>query len=187
MQMRLVDVAIQPEVRFIAKQNSLLKIGNNGHLVLGPFDALLDDRLDELPNLTENESLDSCYILESDANLNLYSWGKNPSVYSAMLNSCFARGQKRRENPSSGIFGEFQLCDVVNIYADFVNIWSACNVEDCGFQMLNADEIMTSVREESNPVDDETNEDEDNNKSSKGSSNADAFSALETAMEWYEQ
>ncbi|GFU52556.1 hypothetical protein TNCV_2115471 [Trichonephila clavipes] len=28
-----VDVAIQPEVRFIAKQNSLMKIGNNGNLV----------------------------------------------------------------------------------------------------------------------------------------------------------
>ncbi|GFX51804.1 HTH_Tnp_Tc3_2 domain-containing protein [Trichonephila clavipes] len=33
-----VDVAIQPKVRFIAKQNSLMKIGNNGNLVLGPFD-----------------------------------------------------------------------------------------------------------------------------------------------------
>ncbi|GFV51898.1 integrase catalytic domain-containing protein [Trichonephila clavipes] len=33
-----VDVAIQPEVRFIAKQNSLMKIGNNGNLVSGPFD-----------------------------------------------------------------------------------------------------------------------------------------------------
>ncbi|GFV52352.1 adhesion G protein-coupled receptor B2 [Trichonephila clavipes] len=33
-----VDVAIQPEVRFIAKQNSLMKIGNNGNLVLGSFD-----------------------------------------------------------------------------------------------------------------------------------------------------
>ncbi|GFS89901.1 transposable element Tc1 transposase [Trichonephila clavipes] len=32
-----VDVAIQPEVRFIAKQNSLMKIGNNGNLVLGPL------------------------------------------------------------------------------------------------------------------------------------------------------
>ncbi|GFY25969.1 hypothetical protein TNCV_1917191 [Trichonephila clavipes] len=54
---------IQPEVHFIAKQNSLMKIGNNGHLVLGPFDgiyALLDDRFDELPNQTENKSLDSC-------------------------------------------------------------------------------------------------------------------------------
>ncbi|GFU45913.1 hypothetical protein TNCV_5102181 [Trichonephila clavipes] len=33
-----VDVAIQPEVLFIAKQNSLMKIGNNDNLVLGPFD-----------------------------------------------------------------------------------------------------------------------------------------------------
>ncbi|GFU01663.1 hypothetical protein TNCV_1522041 [Trichonephila clavipes] len=54
--------------------------------------------------------------------------------------------------------------------------------------MLNDDEIVTSVQEESNPVDDETGEDDDNNnESNKGPSNADAFSALETAMEWYEQ
>ncbi|GFU30340.1 alpha-2 adrenergic receptor [Trichonephila clavipes] len=33
-----VDVALQPEARFIAKQNSLMKIGNNGNLVWGPFD-----------------------------------------------------------------------------------------------------------------------------------------------------
>ncbi|GFU84073.1 hypothetical protein TNCV_679721 [Trichonephila clavipes] len=33
-----VDVAIQPEVRFIAKQNLLMKIGNIGNLVLGAFD-----------------------------------------------------------------------------------------------------------------------------------------------------
>ncbi|GFW52523.1 uncharacterized protein TNCV_404511 [Trichonephila clavipes] len=63
----------------------------------------------------------------------------------------------------------------------------ACDAEDWGFQMLNEDEIMTSVQEESDPVDDETDEDDDNNESSKGSSNAGAFSALETAMEWYEQ
>ncbi|GFV83377.1 hypothetical protein TNCV_3055241 [Trichonephila clavipes] len=56
------------------------------------------------------------------------------------------------------------------------------------FQMLNDDEIVTSVQEESDPVDDETDEDENNNnKSSKGPSNADSFSALETTMEWYEQ
>ncbi|GFV27065.1 uncharacterized protein TNCV_4853021 [Trichonephila clavipes] len=54
-----VDVDIQPEVRFIAKQNSLMKIGNNGNLVRR-IDALLDDRFDELPNQTENKSLDSC-------------------------------------------------------------------------------------------------------------------------------
>ncbi|GFW79001.1 uncharacterized protein TNCV_214341 [Trichonephila clavipes] len=64
----------------------------------------------------------------------------------------------------------------------------ACDAEECGFQMLNADEIVTSLREESDPVNNETDEDEDiNNESSKGPSNADAFSALETAMKWYEQ
>ncbi|PRD33761.1 UNVERIFIED_CONTAM: hypothetical protein NCL1_16661 [Trichonephila clavipes] len=48
--------------------------------------------------------------------------------------------------------------------------WMRCDAEDCGFQMLNDDEIVTSVQEESGPVDDETNEDEDNNnnESSKG-------------------
>ncbi|GFW54925.1 hypothetical protein TNCV_2655641 [Trichonephila clavipes] len=63
----------------------------------------------------------------------------------------------------------------------------ASDEEDFGFQMLNDDEIVTSVQEESTPVDDETNEDEDNNnnESSKGPSNADTFSALETAMECY--
>ncbi|GFU60618.1 hypothetical protein TNCV_1730251 [Trichonephila clavipes] len=55
--------------------------------------------------------------------------------------------------------------------------------------MLNDDEIVTSVQEESDPVDDETDENEDNNnnESCKDPSNADAFSALETAMEWDEQ
>ncbi|GFV46392.1 uncharacterized protein TNCV_3232811 [Trichonephila clavipes] len=41
------------------------------------------------------------------------------------------------------------------------------------------------MQAESNPVDDETDEGEDNNnRNSRGPSNADAFSALETAMEW---
>ncbi|GFW77348.1 transposon Tf2-6 polyprotein [Trichonephila clavipes] len=59
----------------------------------------------------------------------------------------------------------------------------ACDAEDYGFQMLNDDEIVTSVQEESDPVGDETDENENNNESSKGPSNADSFSALETAME----
>ncbi|GFX31894.1 uncharacterized protein TNCV_3408091 [Trichonephila clavipes] len=46
---------------------------------------------------------------------------------------------------------------------------------------------MTSVQEKSDPVDGKTDGGEDNNESSKGSSSANAFSALETAMEWYEQ
>ncbi|GFW15969.1 uncharacterized protein TNCV_4432421 [Trichonephila clavipes] len=61
-------------------------------------------------------------------------------------------------------------------------------MQKTGFQMLNDDEIVASVQEESNPVDDETDEDEGiNNESSKDPSNADTFSAVETAMEWYEQ
>ncbi|GFV04053.1 uncharacterized protein TNCV_916771 [Trichonephila clavipes] len=57
----------------------------------------------------------------------------------------------------------------------------ACDTEDYGFQMLNDDEIMTSVQEESDPVHDKTGEDENNNnnESSNGPSNADAFSALD--------
>ncbi|GFU77659.1 DUF4817 domain-containing protein [Trichonephila clavipes] len=49
-------------------------------------------------------------------------------------------------------------------------------------KILNDDEIATSVQEESDPVDDKTDENEDN-ESSKGPSNADAFSALQTATE----
>ncbi|GFV57356.1 hypothetical protein TNCV_3285841 [Trichonephila clavipes] len=45
--------------------------------------------------------------------------------------------------------------------------------------MLNDDEIVTSVHEESDPVNDDNN-----NESSKGPSNADVFSALETVMEY---
>ncbi|GFV62703.1 hypothetical protein TNCV_901581 [Trichonephila clavipes] len=62
-----------------------------------------------------------------------------------------------------------------------------CDAEDCRFQMLNDDEIVTSMQKESNPVDDETDEDKDNNESNKGPANADTFSTLDTAMEWYEQ
>ncbi|GFY31833.1 uncharacterized protein TNCV_4201411 [Trichonephila clavipes] len=76
----------------------------------------------------------------------------------------------------------FQECD------EDVETWMTYDAEDCGFQMLNDDEIVTSMQEESDPVDDETDEDEDNNnESSKGPSSADSFSALETAVEWYEE
>ncbi|GFW45220.1 transposable element Tcb2 transposase [Trichonephila clavipes] len=66
-----------------------------------------------------------------------------------------------------------------------VETWMACDAEVCGFQMLNDDEIVTSVQEESDSVAEEMdkNEDNNNNESSKGPTNADAFSALETAME----
>ncbi|GFX12374.1 hypothetical protein TNCV_64201 [Trichonephila clavipes] len=72
-----------------------------------------------------------------------------------------------------GILG-FQECD-----KEHVETWMASDAEDCGFQMLNDDDIVTSEQKESDPVDDETDEEEDNNnESSKGPSNADAFSEL---------
>ncbi|GFV67800.1 uncharacterized protein TNCV_3546021 [Trichonephila clavipes] len=76
----------------------------------------------------------------------------------------------------------FQGCD------EDIGTWMVIDGEDCGFQMLNDDEIVISVQK-SDPVDDETDEDEDNNnnESSKCPSNANRFFALETAMEWYEQ
>ncbi|GFS48349.1 hypothetical protein TNCV_2297081 [Trichonephila clavipes] len=48
----------------------------------------------------------------------------------------------------------FQECD-----EEAVEIWMTCDAKDCRFQMLNDDEIVTSVQEESNPVDDKTDED----------------------------
>ncbi|GFV23902.1 uncharacterized protein TNCV_272651 [Trichonephila clavipes] len=67
----------------------------------------------------------------------------------------------------------FQECD------EDVETWTVSDAEDCGFQMLNDDEIVTSMQEDSDPIDDETDEDEDiNYESSKGPSNADTFSAL---------
>ncbi|GFV54080.1 uncharacterized protein TNCV_1072031 [Trichonephila clavipes] len=64
-----------------------------------------------------------------------------------------------------------------------------CDAEDWGFQMRNADEIVISLHKKYDHADDEMDEDEhkNNNESSKGPSNGDVFSALETAMEWYEQ
>ncbi|GFV45353.1 uncharacterized protein TNCV_4490891 [Trichonephila clavipes] len=68
------------------------------------------------------------------------------------------------------------------------NLNGTCDAKDCGFQILNDDEIVTYFQKESDPVDDETDEDEDNNNNENSNASiADAFSALETAMEWYEQ
>ncbi|PRD19746.1 UNVERIFIED_CONTAM: hypothetical protein NCL1_56486 [Trichonephila clavipes] len=77
-------------------------------------------------------------------------------------------------------------------YPDYFFLSTTCTVYEYVFEQCNAQQlcrIVTSVQEESDPVDDETDEEEDNNnsESSKGPLNADAFSALETAMVWYEQ
>ncbi|GFV66077.1 hypothetical protein TNCV_2891471 [Trichonephila clavipes] len=59
----------------------------------------------------------------------------------------------------------------VTKYDEDVKTYMACDAEDWGLQLLNDDEIVTSMQE-SDPVDDETDEDEDNNykESSKGPS-----------------
>ncbi|GFX89228.1 alpha-2 adrenergic receptor [Trichonephila clavipes] len=81
-----VDVAIQPELRFIAKQNSLMKIGNNGNLVLGPFHESTPCLMIVLMNcqtklrINHLTAVKSVAILESNANLNFYTWKKNSLV-----------------------------------------------------------------------------------------------------------
>ncbi|GFX78684.1 hypothetical protein TNCV_31241 [Trichonephila clavipes] len=63
-----------------------------------------------------------------------------------------------------------RLLTLPNRSQDFKNVmkkmwkprWQAMQ-KNCGFQMLNDDEILTSVQEESDLVNDEPNEDEDNN------------------------
>ncbi|GFT26543.1 hypothetical protein TNCV_3603901 [Trichonephila clavipes] len=52
----------------------------------------------------------------------------------------------------------FEECD-----EEDVETWMTYDAEDCGFQMLNADEMVTYLQEEFSPVDDATEEDEDNN------------------------
>ncbi|GFS98677.1 hypothetical protein TNCV_1079081 [Trichonephila clavipes] len=54
----IVYVAIQPEVRFIAKQNFAYENPEQRQSRFGPIRriyAFLDDRFDELPNQTENK------------------------------------------------------------------------------------------------------------------------------------
>ncbi|GFX58214.1 hypothetical protein TNCV_4049721 [Trichonephila clavipes] len=142
------------------------------------------------------------YTVERRLSERLLSGGSNIRISFFLLTTCTAyenawnklwpdlKGEKdfnydpRQENTDFvKSIPEFQKCN------EDVETWMACDEEDYGFQMLNDDEIVTSMPEESTPVDDETDEDEDNNsnETSKGPSNANAFSASETAIEWYEQ
>lgn len=57
-----------------------------------------------------------------------------------------------------------------------------------GFQILNDNEILSSVEEEQQTViDGEDIGDEEDEENSKRPNHAEAFSALDTAMSWYEQ
>ncbi|GFY31377.1 alpha-2 adrenergic receptor [Trichonephila clavipes] len=104
-----VDVAIQPEVRFIAKQNSLMKIGNNGNLVLGPLDESTPCLLIVLMNcqtklrINHLTAVKSVAILESNANLNFYIWKKNTLYIPQELVSHF----------SAALYKRYQLPQVI--------------------------------------------------------------------------
>ncbi|GFX98035.1 alpha-2 adrenergic receptor [Trichonephila clavipes] len=60
-----------------------MKIGNNGHLVLGPFDESTPCLMIVLMNcqtklrINHLTAVKSVAILESNANLNFYTWEKN--------------------------------------------------------------------------------------------------------------
>ncbi|GFV08098.1 alpha-2 adrenergic receptor [Trichonephila clavipes] len=88
-----VDVAIQPEVRFITKENSLMKIENNGKLVLGPFDESTPCLMIVLMNcqtklrINHLTAVKSVAILDSNANLNFYTWKKSTLNYVLPVNS----------------------------------------------------------------------------------------------------
>ncbi|GFS57891.1 hypothetical protein TNCV_2909691 [Trichonephila clavipes] len=66
-----VDVAIQPEVRFIAKPNSLMKIGNNGNLVLGLFDESTPCLMIVLMNCQSPRVAEQCDVNINSTQLNL--------------------------------------------------------------------------------------------------------------------
>ncbi|GFV95973.1 alpha-2 adrenergic receptor [Trichonephila clavipes] len=85
-----VDVAIQPEVRFMAKQNSLMEIGKNGNLALGPFDEstpclmIVLMKCQTKLRINHLTAVKSVAILESNANLNIYTWKKHSLYYASL-------------------------------------------------------------------------------------------------------
>lgn len=66
-------------------------------------------------------------------------------------------------------------------------MWLESN-NDPGFQILNNDEILSFVQDKQQTViDDEDGEDEQSEENRKrGPSHEEIFTALETAMSWYE-
>ncbi|GFU75050.1 alpha-2 adrenergic receptor [Trichonephila clavipes] len=74
-------------MRFIAKQNLLMKIGNHGNLVLSPFDESTPCLMIVLMNCQTKQRINlltavkSVAILESNANLNFYTWKKTLFIW----------------------------------------------------------------------------------------------------------
>ncbi|GFX79267.1 uncharacterized protein TNCV_695791 [Trichonephila clavipes] len=76
-----LDVAIQPEVRLIAKQNSLMKIGDNGNLVLGPFDESTPCLMIVLMNCQTKLKINHLTAVKSVAILESYLQGRALNWY----------------------------------------------------------------------------------------------------------
>ncbi|GFS91851.1 alpha-2 adrenergic receptor [Trichonephila clavipes] len=163
-----------------------MKIGNNGNLVLCPFDESTPCLMIVLMNcqtklrINHLTAIKSVTILESSANLNFYTRKKN-TLYMHMRRLLLA------ENDEESVAAFAEKLDMKDACYMLAEAWDSlerdyrlCPIDS---RILNDDEIAISVQEESNPVDDEMDEDQDNNnnESSKGPSNADTLSALDTA------
>ncbi|XP_049302214.1 uncharacterized protein LOC125777196 [Bactrocera dorsalis] len=71
------------------------------------------------------------------------------------------------------------------VSAEDVGEWMACDTSDPGFQILNDDEIVVSVREDVEvEVEEELSADV---KVDAGPSASEAFAGLETALKWMER
>ncbi|GFV12666.1 alpha-2 adrenergic receptor [Trichonephila clavipes] len=131
-----VDVAIQPEVRFIAKQNSLMKIGNNGNLVLGPFDESTPCLMIVLMNCQTKlrinllTAVKSVFILESNANLNFYTWKKKHSLQTPKI--WHSDGLKVVSKPAFSMLNEVRwyLCDGLVVHRHRRDEATECSTED---------------------------------------------------------
>ncbi|GFY24166.1 uncharacterized protein TNCV_1012191 [Trichonephila clavipes] len=129
---------------------------------------------DEISNflreLSENESEgseQSCSTSDSFEDYRVQKANKSVEVTRSILIKEVAVLQlnnqiKKRQKDFNDDHRE-EITDFVQSIPGFQECDEACNAEDCGFQMLNDDEIVTSVKEESDPVDDEMDEGEDNN------------------------
>ncbi|GFY10477.1 hypothetical protein TNCV_2565051 [Trichonephila clavipes] len=76
---------IQPEVRFIAKQNSLMKIGNHGNLVFGPFDESTPCMMIVLMNCQTKLRINDLTAVKSVAILERMVCGAAPPVVSGCV------------------------------------------------------------------------------------------------------
>ncbi|GFV95125.1 uncharacterized protein TNCV_1292431 [Trichonephila clavipes] len=84
------------------------------------------------------------------------------TVYEYVFEQCDVQQLLRvRPKVTGKLRSGFQECD-----EEDVETCMACDAEECGFKILNDDEIVTSVQEESDSVDDEKDEVEDNNNES---------------------